>query len=113
MIDVDKLSSELVEKQSQYVCEELASLIQRGILVVHKTLPEISTLELKDGNYKVTLSQRIGLKVETEKYIAKLEKEIEVFREVEKVARGIYDDYHTQWDDLKEALQKLDEAREG
>ena len=71
-----QVSIDLMTAKEHELRLQLKSLLDRGILVCYQTPMEHNF----DGN-KCTVSQRIGLKVETEEYISKLEKELKAARE--------------------------------
>lgn len=78
--------SDFFKQQEDEIKEQLASLVNRGILVIKKTPLEVSMLtKSPDGTMSLNLRQRLGVAVETEAYIEKME---ECLRDAMKVVNA-------------------------
>lgn len=76
MIEIENYKN-ILSKKDDEIREQLAWLLQRGILVVYETKPKVDII----GN-ELEISYRIGLQVETEKYIEKLERIAEAAEQI-------------------------------
>lgn len=101
---ISKLTKDLLSRKDKEIREQLAWLIERKVLVVYETEPKVQI----DGN-ELKVTQRIGLQVETEKYIEKLEATIEKLNRVVEAAKVV----NRVWSQsnmmaLDEAIKELD-----
>lgn len=92
MTDLKKLASDFSEQKEAELKKQLAWLIERGILVIHQTQQDWDMTP----DYEVRVSQRLGLAVETERYIEELEIKISKMEDVVEIARH-FDENHFNW----------------
>lgn len=90
-LGLSDLAKNFVSKKEDELRQQLGWLIDRGILVIHQTQEQYDLKKQDDGGYKFTVSQRLGLHVEAERYIEKLESKLEKLMAVVEAAKPILD----------------------
>lgn len=81
------LAENFLGKKEAEIREQICWLIDRGILVIHETEKQVS-LNPEGERYNLTVSQRLGVSVETERYINKLEAENRALKEIAEAAKN-------------------------
>ncbi len=75
------MMDDLLKKQEQYLLDQLSELVNRGIIVIERTQPVLTSYELPNGNRKITMGQAVRLVPKEKEYIEKLERRIESLKQ--------------------------------
>lgn len=77
-----ELAKESAKQTESIILEQLNDFISRGLIIIEKTQPVLTTEIDQNNNYQVRLNQSCRLVLKDKEYIEKLEKENQELKEL-------------------------------